>query len=57
MRLRMGFTNLHFSGTVVMDSLSKAIAIAQIEHSTANGNPDGHAQGGNYTGHSFPLFN
>jgi hypothetical protein len=41
---KKGFTNLHFDGAVVTDSPSQAIAIAQIEHSTIGGNPDGHIQ-------------
>jgi hypothetical protein len=40
-----GLFNLHFGGTVVTDSPSQAIAMAQTEHSTAGGNLDGHAQG------------
>jgi hypothetical protein len=38
-----GFTNLHFGGAMVMDSPSKAVAMAQTEHFTADGNPDGYA--------------
>jgi hypothetical protein len=45
MLLRRGFTNLHFGGAVVTGSPSKAVAMAQTEHSTAGGNPDGQAQG------------
>jgi hypothetical protein len=45
MLLRMDFTNLHFGGAVVMDSPSQTVAMAQTEHSTAGGNPNGHAQG------------
>jgi hypothetical protein len=44
MLLRKDFTNLHFGRTVVTDSPSHTIAIAQIEHSTGSGSPDGHAQ-------------
>jgi hypothetical protein len=45
MLLRMGFTNLHFGGTMVTDSPYQAIVMAQTKHFTVGENPDGHAQG------------
>jgi hypothetical protein len=56
MLLRRGFTNLHFGGAVVMDSPSQAVAMVQTEHSTAGGNPDGHAQGGKLHWLPLPAF-
>jgi hypothetical protein len=44
MLLRRGFTNLHFGVTVVTDSPSQAILVAQTKHFTADENPDGHAK-------------
>jgi hypothetical protein len=56
MLLIRGFTNLHFGGAVVMDSPSKAVAMAQTEHSTVGGNPDGHAQGKKLHWLPLPAF-
>jgi hypothetical protein len=53
MLLKRGFINLHFGGAVVTDSPSQTVAMAQTEHSTAGGNPDGHAQGEKL--HLLPL--
>jgi hypothetical protein len=52
----MGFTNLHFGGAVVTDSPSQAVAMAQIEQSTADGNPDGHVQGEKLHWLPLPAF-
>jgi hypothetical protein len=57
MLLRRGFTNLYFGETIVMDSPSQVIPVAQIKHFTASKNPNGQAQGKkNYTDCPFPLF-
>ena len=45
MLLRIDFTNLHFSGAVVIDSFFQAVVIAQIEYFTVNENLDNHTQG------------
>jgi hypothetical protein len=44
MLLRRGFTNLYFSGAVVMDPPFQAVIMDQTEYSTASENLDGHAQ-------------
>jgi hypothetical protein len=40
----MGFTNLYFSGVVVMDSPFQAVVMDQTEYSTTSENLDGHVQ-------------
>jgi hypothetical protein len=50
---RWGFTNLNFGSAMMMNSPSKAVTMAQTEHSTVGGNPDGNAQGGQL--HYSPL--
>jgi hypothetical protein len=44
MLLRKNFIDLHFGRVVVTDSLSQTIVVAQIEHSIAGRNLDGHAK-------------
>jgi hypothetical protein len=53
MLLKWDFTNLNFGSAVMMNSPSKAVAMAQTEYSTVGGNPDGNAQGGQL--HYSPL--
>jgi hypothetical protein len=56
MLLRRGFINLHCGGVVVTNSPSQPVAMAQTEHSTAGGNPDGHAQGDKLHWLPLPAF-
>jgi hypothetical protein len=44
MLLRRSFTNLHFDGTMVADSLFQAIFMVQIEHFITGKNPYVHAK-------------
>jgi hypothetical protein len=43
----------YFDGAVMTDLPSQAVTIAQTEHSTMSGNPDGHVQGKKL--HCLPL--
>jgi hypothetical protein len=53
---KRGFTNLHFRGTMMIDSPSQTVVMAQTEHSTTGGNFDGHTQGGKLHWFSLPTL-